>query len=324
MAAMIEKISSLKACSKLVVLALLVCNGCQSSESDSPQPTDKSKPQATADGGESKSVATDKSAVSDRAEKEVASTAKLDAEVKPKEEAKKPVEPDLNDPRFHALIKEVANEYLGYGLVNTQLNEVAVPKVAPELCRPASPLIQTEPEPRFSDAGEEAAHGKKLYFLFAKDIAHYTNRDGSESPVGQTLVKEAWASKPGNPNARNLRTHASAVRISPRVKVGDQTLEIAERTDLFVMVKQAVDAGGTDEGWVYGVIDSDSREVKSAGAVASCISCHEGQTDRLFRDGIPDWNARAEELISDSNSEDDDEAKADGEKGASTEPNAAK
>ena len=50
---------------------------------------------------------------------------------------------------------------------------------------------------------------------------------------------------------------------------------------------------GTDEGWVYGVIDPKSYEIKSSGAVASCIVCHEGEQDRLFRDGIIDWEAEA-------------------------------
>lgn len=326
---MIEKVLGLKSHLSLAVLVLLLSGGCESGDSDSEQSPSAETAQATAGDGELKSAA---AMDADLAAKEDGSTAKPDADLKTtaeasavtKEEAQRPVEPDLNDPRFHAIIKAVADEYLGYGLVNTQVNEVAVPKVAPELCRTALPVIEAEPEPRLSGADSDAAHGKKLYFLFAKDIAHYTNRDGSDSPVGQALVKEAWSSKTGNPNARNLRTHASAVRISPRVKVGDQMLEIGQRTDLFVMVKQAVDADGTDEGWVYGVIDADSRQVKSAGEVASCIACHEGQADRLFRDGIPDWDARAKELIAEPNSASDAKPQTGGAKESSSEPNADK
>jgi cytochrome c553 len=219
-------------------------------------------------------------------------------------EKKRVLEPDVNDARFHEAIKAAADEYLKFGLVNTRVNQVAAPRVASQLCK--APMVDVEPEPRMSGAAEDASHGQKLYFLFAKDIAHYTNRDGSKSPVGQTLVKESWTSRPGNPNARNLRTHASALRVNPRVQVGEKMLEIGLRTDLFVMVKQPVDTAGTDEGWVYGVIDAESREIKSAGAVASCIVCHDGQTDRLFRDEIPDWNAEAKKLSTDRPKPDDE------------------
>jgi len=41
------------------------------------------------------------------------------------------------------------------------------------------------------------------------------------------------------------------------------------------------------------VIDPESYEVKSAGAVASCIACHGREKDSLFRDGIIDWEAEA-------------------------------
>ena len=83
------------------------------------------------------------------------------------------------------------------------------------------------------------------------------------------------------------------IRVNPRVTVGDKTLELGERSDLFVMLKQDPKTEGSDQGWVYGVIDPKSHEIKSAGAVASCIACHGGEKDSLFRDGIIDWEAEA-------------------------------
>ena len=81
--------------------------------------------------------------------------------------------------------------------------------------------------------------------------------------------------------------------MNPRVAVGDKTLELGKRSDLFVMLKQDPKTEGSDQGWVYGVIDPSSHEIKSAGAVASCIACHGGEKDSLFRDGIIDWEAEA-------------------------------
>jgi len=50
------------------------------------------------------------------------------------------------------------------------------------------------------------------------------------------------------------------------------------------MTKLAADTPKTDKGWVYGVVDADTREVIGAGKIASCMSCHvqEGTNDRLF------------------------------------------
>ena len=202
-----------------------------------------------------------------------------------KPEKSMPPEPDVNDVRFHPAIKTAAEKYLEYAMVNTASMKV------PDKDATAEEVFLEDPAARMSQA--ESGHDQKLYFLFAKDIAHYVNRDGSESPVGQALVKEAWTAVPGNPDARNLRNHACLIRVNPRVAVGDKTLELGKRSDLFVMLKQDPKTEGSDQGWVYGVIDPKSHEIKSAGAVASCIACHGGEKDSLFRDGIIDWEAEA-------------------------------
>jgi hypothetical protein len=43
---------------------------------------------------------------------------------------------------------------------------------------------------------------------------------------------------------------------------------------------------GTDEGWVYGTVSADGKQVTSAGRVESCMRCHQkAPHDRLF--GLP-------------------------------------
>ena len=213
-------------------------------------------------------------------------------------EAIKPKPPvsDVNDPQFHPAIKAAAEQYLQFAMVNTTGSDASVSTDSDTesfiLEDPAAKMSQAEAN---SDSGH--GHGQKLYFLFAKDIGHYVNPDGTASPVGQALVMESWTAVPGNPDARNLRSHASGNRVNPRVTVNGETVKLGQRRDLFVMLKQDSKADATDEGWVYGMVDPQSHVVKSAGAVASCIVCHEEKQDRLFRDGIIDWNAQAQKLM---------------------------
>ena len=204
----------------------------------------------------------------------------------------------MNDSQFHAAIEAAAKEYLQFAIVNTSSNDAPAEKLAPAPCAAASDFVLEEPGARMSqaDSNSDSGHGQKLYFLFAKDSAHYLNPDGSESPVGQVLVKESWTAVPGNADARNLRNHASGNRVNPRVTVDGKTLKLGKRNDLFVMLKEDSKNKATDEGWVYGVIDSESYKIKASGAVASCVACHEGENDRLFRAGFIDWNAEAKKM----------------------------
>ncbi|MFT7630944.1 MAG: hypothetical protein ACI87E_001953 [Mariniblastus sp.] len=196
---------------------------------------------------------------------------------KPSATAKAPVapEPDVNNPDFHAGLQAAAAAYLKYPMVNQ------VPAVGNVFCRAPLPI---EPTPKLSQSkGASSSHGKKLYFLFAQDIMRYLSDEETEAPEGQVLVKESWTSKSSNPGARNLRNHASGIRINPRTKIGNDVLEIGKRDDLFVMMKLKSDTPDTDQGWVYGVVASDTNKVKAAGRVASCVACHESaQRDRQF------------------------------------------
>lgn len=189
----------------------------------------------------------------------------------------KPSEPDVNNEEFHEVLNTAMEEYLRYGMVNSVANQ------APELCRPAA-----EPAPLMSESDDDVSHGQKLYFLFAKDISHYMSQESTPAPVGQTIVKESWSSIESNPNARNLRNHASGNRINPRSMVDGKMMEIGARKNFFIMTKLAKDTPKTDMGWVYGIVDSDSREVIASGKVASCIYCHEdANNDRMFGPANP-------------------------------------
>lgn len=180
----------------------------------------------------------------------------------------------VNNADFHEPLTAAAEQYLEFAMVNS------IPLAAPEACAAAAP---EEAQPMISQSDDTDSHGKKLYFLFAKEIAHYLDQDGSPSPVGQILVKEAWTSKPSNPNARNMRNHAAGIRVNPRTKVGDQVLEIGRRNKLFIMMKLETDTPETDQGWIYGVVDADSKAISEAGKVHSCMQCHiDAKHDRLF------------------------------------------
>ena len=249
--------------------------GCSNSESGSSANGNSPKSDAGAAAGQA-AGSTEK--INTRS-KSASFTKSKDADAKPKD-ASKPkkivvsTEPDINEPEFHEALIAATEDYLRFGMVNS----VALP--APVDCGPPD---SDAPKPLMSESEHEASHGQKLYFLFAKEIGHYVNPEGKPSPVGQVVVKESWTTSPSKPSARNMVNHASGNRINPRTKVGDQMLQIGQRQNFFVMTKLAKDTPKTDQGWVYGVVDADSREVVASGKVASCMSCHvEAPNDRLF------------------------------------------
>jgi hypothetical protein len=54
---------------------------------------------------------------------------------------------------------------------------------------------------------------------------------------------------------------------------------------LYIMFRLAPGTAGTDQGWVYATVTAD-EQVTAAGAVPSCMGCHESAThERLF--GVP-------------------------------------
>ena len=251
-------------------LVLLICIGCLFSLSGCNPPKPSSQPNEAApsnNGDSDKSTSVQKQdAKTNQAAKEIPANSPQSAK------------PDINDERFHLKLREIASEYLGFAMVNTK------PLAAPADCAPATAPEDEMPQPKLSEA-DDGGHANKLYFLFAKDIANYFDEQ-ADATEGQVLVKESWTSKESNPGARNMRNHASANRINPRVDVDGKVLEIGKRNLLFIMTKMKPDTDGTDDGWVYGVVDTETETVHVAGKVASCIACHQTQKDKMFRKDV--------------------------------------
>lgn len=157
-----------------------------------------------------------------------------------------------------------------------------VPNWAPELCTapPAtSPLV--------SQSRDEDTHGRKLYFLYARDVAAYRAANDRDQPTGQAFVKQSFESVPlpvpedanqdeFNSEFGKLYWDGLAIeRDGKRWKLGTPR-------ELFVMFKLDPATPETDEGWVYGTVTREG-EVTSAGQVSSCMDCHlEAGRDRMF------------------------------------------
>jgi len=135
-----------------------------------------------------------------------------------------------------APILEIARSYPHYGYVDE------VPRLAPTMCK-----APTRPELRRSASRHEVTHGRKTYYLFAKDRLAYLHAKDVDQPEGQVVVKESW--------------------IRP----------CQERGPLFIMLK----SGGE---WTYATAMPDGKEITASGKLSSCIKCHESEStrDRMF------------------------------------------
>jgi ribosomal protein L29 len=188
------------------------------------------------------------------------------AEPPPAAESTKPAAGDVESP-FTQVVKAAGRDYRSFACVT------GMPKVAPTDCRLPAPNVRR--------SAAEQEHGRKLYLLYAR---HAENGDyvqhGKPAVVGQTLVKEAWQCVEGAPQGR---TESGARYLTtPTLREGDKVFHAGDAAGLFVMHKLAADTPGTDQGWVYGAIDRNGV-VTAAGAVASCMRCHQGATeDRRF------------------------------------------
>lgn len=178
----------------------------------------------------------------------------------------------VNDERFHAVLKDATAAYAkDYGNIDD------VMRWAPALCRrpPSAPI-------RESTSQDAATHGRKLYWLYAKDRPAYLEANaGMTQPVGQVLVKESFHAEPGRGSGdTGERTWVAFV---PYVERDGTYFHAGEKEALYVLLKMDPATEGTDQGWVYGTLTPDGGTVTSAGRVASCMACHtEGTTDRLF------------------------------------------
>jgi cytochrome c553 len=142
-------------------------------------------------------------------------------------------------------VRSAARTYAGFGRVDEDL------RIAPMGCRSperARNVFEVPSPPRMSASRDEATHGKKEYYLFAKDRSAYLRAKDVDQPEGQVIVKESWF--PGTPRVRG---------------------------PLFLMMKSGGD-------WTYATASPDGKEITAWGNLASCRQCHESDRtrDRMF------------------------------------------
>jgi hypothetical protein len=138
------------------------------------------------------------------------------------------------------LLSSAARTYLDYGRVDDDL------RTAPTDCKAPAP-----PSPRRSASRDGATHGRKMYYLFARDRLAYLHARDLDQPEGQILVKESWI--PGEPRMKG---------------------------PLFLMMKTGGD-------WIYATASPEKKTLTAWGSLASCRECHESAStrDRMF--GLP-------------------------------------
>jgi hypothetical protein len=223
------------------------------------------------------------------------------------EPEKKPTRTQLEkiDPasreQVEPLLLEIAREYKNYIRVSDSA------QWAPELCRAPAPGGVLE-----STSKDATTHGKKLYFLFARDDKDYSAIGWSTydvkpdskpftAAVGQVIVKESFKpvevtdekSVPAPPKPDPNDPNRGLTR--PRDLPDDYTRDAAGRlyhtgdpAGLFIMAKVAdTEKPGADRGWIYATTSPDLKEVTAFGRIDSCMECHTKTThDRLFG---PKW-----------------------------------
>jgi hypothetical protein len=120
-------------------------------------------------------------------------------------------------------------------------------------------------------------HGQKLYLLYARQSKAYIDLTEKGSPLDQMLVKESWQVEEVEKDERPIGDKTPLARKGKRLFLGKA------RGDLFIMFKLDPKTPQTDNGWVYGTVTADGKQVTSAGRVESCIGCHtRAKYDRLF------------------------------------------
>ena len=215
---------------------------------------------------------------------------KSEGEVEPQGDPDEPVSDGTQ--QFHARLLKIARTYKHYGRVDDEA------RWAPFLCRMPMPSVA-----RFSTSDENDSHGRKLYFLFAKDRSSYVGKPKAPVSIGQVIVKESWLPVEVNEKKELHPWKDSvheAVKLDPTVRkknplAGDQGAYLpyttkdgklyraTKQAGLFIMYKTDSATLGTDNGWVYGTVTSDGKKVTAAGAIQSCMACHqEAPHDRLF------------------------------------------
>ncbi len=187
-----------------------------------------------------------------------------------------------------ARMLEIARTYESWGRVDDQS------RVVPELC--AALVLPRLSQLRLSsadigDGGDASAHGKKVYYIFARDKDAYLKLEpGDGVAVGQAVVKESWVAeevidcKRGESSSAFPESETVPVTPPPGsvVQSGGRTYRAGDRSGLFILLREKPSADN-DEGWVYGTVSADRKTVTSVGRVESCVRCHSlAQHERLY------------------------------------------
>jgi len=217
----------------------------------------------------------------------------MESKPEPPPAADPPADHAVLEGRFVEPLRDAARAYLAWGRVDQR------PNIAPGKCAmPTRRDYGSTGDVHLSGAGDGSPHGKKLYYLYAKDRDGYLAMDRAPDaalPIGATVVKESFAPRVATKAEVDAITLTDAdverryfsddpapgqgyVETDGAYLVPDGPL------GLYIMTKVGdADEPGTDAGWIYGTITPDGA-VTSAGRVASCMGCHVDQApyERLF------------------------------------------
>lgn len=200
------------------------------------------------------------------------SAAEVKAAKAPSPAAQLPADDETVGGDFPQRLLRIAARYRNYSLVDRHW------RWSPTMCAAPPP-----PRPSISEAAEETWHGRKLYYLFAKQFTDYCLGNDSQ-PIGQVVVKESWVPEEvTTPVDQAPAKHASGRDVVPYAEHDGKTYRPGKQSDLFIMFKTPPGTYGTDDGWVYGTVTHDGQRVTSVGALESCMECHrQAKHDRLF------------------------------------------
>lgn len=202
------------------------------------------------------------------------------------------VDREVNDKRFHRVLLAAAQEHAELDRVD------GVWHWSPKLCR-TPPVAMA----RFSESKDDDTHGRKMYFLSAADTLAYHDAAKRDQPVGQVLVKAAWSPvlvKSGKAKSKFKFKNKLGVMVIPKgvpyAARDGKLYKAGKRHAYFIMLKLDAKTDGADQGWVYGTVTPDAKQVTSAGKVASCMACHQdAKRDRMF--GSKDTDADLHKAI---------------------------
>ena len=188
---------------------------------------------------------------------------------------------------FEQELLAAAKAYRDWPRVSDQANW------APTMCR-----IPPAAGAQRSDSADADTHGRKLYFLFAKDAASYRGLWDFERQTkaeqtaalqalqGQVVVKQSWQSvEVDRASVPVLQPRTLGGREHPEEYAfdGDRAFRTGQHADRFVMLKLDPKTPDTDQGWVYGTLTPDGSRVTASGRLQTCMDCHvDAPRDRLF------------------------------------------